>query len=116
MWPFSKRTKTGSCKEGAVCAWEFEGRLYKTKEERDRAEISYKKTKYRNDVIRFLERYTWVRRNHGDSYRSMVEIHCAPDYVTSIKNLTIPELADALIDNWGELHMHITELKRLGGN
>lgn len=45
-----KEVETG-CPTGAVCAWEYHGTLYKTKEERDKAEREFLRMKRRAKFV-----------------------------------------------------------------
>jgi hypothetical protein len=100
------------CTEGAICAWEYKGALYRSVEERIAAE---KKHKY-NTAVRALASYLEAPRTQIFSNkvsRDFTSIQC--EYRTHppffIKQSMQPyEVAEKLVEEWSEIRDHIDSI------
>ena len=115
MFSFFKKSNEikQQCEDGAICAWEFNGVLYKTKNDRDTAELNYIKFKFKGHIKALLlskrKRYKKIYTSANVLYSSNLEEYEEDSPFTSV--MYIDEVIDAIVDDWEYISFHVNALK-----
>jgi len=107
MWIFSKKKEDEN--EGAVLAWEHNGQLYKSRDERDSVKKNSEKSDKKRRLINLLSDFKVARISayvYGPQGRDDHHVDVTYDMIR-FERLSIVELADCFVENWDHIKYNV---------